>query len=195
MTNDKEILAQYREELEIKINDIFTWALCEAAVTEMTKTVRDNDTNKMSINQLYSLFRLQIIPERNKFIAESIFWYHSGTERNCRGRVDKNITNRKFANFTTFTPAELIASKFSSLIERSTGNYELKKKFRNSNMTIETITDIISEYMYDRVNDSNSSNGGRDIKHVQERPQKRSWSEKHSYDKHKRRPKHQRKNI
>ena len=32
--------------------------------------------------------------------------------------------------------------------------------------------------MYDRLNDSNNSNDGRDIKHVQERPQKRKWHEK-----------------
>ena len=67
MTTDKEILADYRDELEIKIKDIFIWALGEAAVTEMTKTVRDNDPNKMNINQLYTLFRLHFIPERNKF--------------------------------------------------------------------------------------------------------------------------------
>ena len=58
MTTDKESLPKFREELEIKINDVFIWALGEAAVTEMTKTVRDNDTNKMNINQLYALFRL-----------------------------------------------------------------------------------------------------------------------------------------
>ena len=41
--------------------------------------------------------------------------------------------------------------------------------------------------MYDRLNYSNKSNNGRDIKHVQERPQKK-WHEKTSYDKNKRRP-------
>ena len=45
-------------------------------------------------------------------------------------------------------------------------------------MTMETITDLIHEYMFDRLNDSNNSNDGRDIKHVQERPQKRKWYEK-----------------
>ena len=58
-------------------------------------------------------------------------------------------------------------------------------------MTIETITDLIHEYMYDRLNDSNNSNDGRNIKHVQERPRKRKWSEKISYDKNKKRPEYQ----
>ena len=43
MTTDKEILPKFRDEMEVKIKDIFIWALGEAAVTEMTKTVRDND--------------------------------------------------------------------------------------------------------------------------------------------------------
>ena len=40
-------------------------------------------------------------------------------------------------------------------------------------MTIETITDLIPEFMYDRLNDSNNSNDGRNVKHVQGRPQKK----------------------
>ena len=36
---------------------------------------------------------------------------------------------------------------------------------------------------------------GGDIKHVQGRPQKRKWSEKPCYDKHKRRPEYQRENY
>ena len=72
MTNDKEIIPEHREELEVKTKDIFIWALGEAAVTEMTKTVRDNGPNKMNINQLYSLFRLHFIPERNNFMAGQI---------------------------------------------------------------------------------------------------------------------------
>ena len=39
-------------------------------------------------------------------------------------------------------------------------------------MTIETISDLIHEYMYDWVNDSNNSNDGRNVKHVQDRPLK-----------------------
>ena len=107
------------------------------------------------------------------------------------GSDNKNKHTEKNCEFDNVTPAELIASKFLSLIGRSTGDYELKKKIRKSNMTIETITDLIHEYMYDRLNDSNNSNDGRNIKHVQERPRKRKWSEKTSYDKNKKRPEYQ----
>ena len=50
MTTDKEIIEQYRDEMEIKIKDIFIWVLGEKAATEMTKTFRDNDPNKMINN-------------------------------------------------------------------------------------------------------------------------------------------------
>ena len=59
-------------------------------------------------------------------------------------------------------------------------------------MTIETIFDLIHEYMYDRLNDSNNSNDGRNVKHVQERPQRRKRSEKSGYERNKKRPEYQR---
>ena len=192
MTTNKEILEEYREELEIKMNDFFIWSLGEEAVTEMTKTKRDNDPNKMNINQLYSLFRLHFIPDRNKFHSRVDFFgiirEPNETAEDVWTRIPQTQKNCEFDNVT---PAELIASKFLSLIGRSTGDYELKKKIRKSNMTIETITDLLHEYMYDRLNDSNNSNDGRNVKHVQERPQKRKWSKKCSYERNKKRPEYQ----
>ena len=58
-------------------------------------------------------------------------------------------------------------------------------------MTIETTTALIHEHMYDRLNDSNNSNDGKEIKHVQERPYKRKWTEKTDADKMKKRPEYQ----
>ena len=121
------------------------------------------------------IFSVDFTREPNE-TAEDVWTRILQTDKNCE--------------FDNVTPAELIASKFLSLIGRSTGDYELKKKTRKSNMTIETITDLIHEYMYDRLNDSNNSNDGRNIKHVQERPRIK-WSEKASYDKNKKRPEYQ----
>ena len=73
MTTDKEIIEESKEELEIKIKDIFIWVLGEEAVTEMTKTVRDNDPNKFNINQLYSLFRLTSSQKGTSSTSEQIF--------------------------------------------------------------------------------------------------------------------------
>ena len=47
-------------------------------------------------------------------------------------------------------------------------------------MTIEALTDIVHEYMYDRLNVSSISNDGREAQHIQERQCKRKWSEKFS---------------
>ena len=46
--------------------------------------------------------------------------------------------------------------------------------------------------MYDRENELINSNDGKEIKHVQERPYKRKWTEKTDQDKLKRRPENQR---
>ena len=192
MTTDREILENYRNDLEHRIKDLFIWALGESAITEMTRTVRDNDPNRMDINQLYSLFRLHFIPERNKFHSRADF---SGITREKYESAEDVWTRilqvEKNCESENVTPAELIASKFLSVIGRSTGDYELKKKIRKSDMTIETIRALIHEHMYDRLNDSNNSNDGKEIKHVQERPYKRKWTEKTDADKMKKRPEFQ----
>ena len=41
ITNSKEILLQYRDQLEEEIKDVFIWAIGQSAITEMTKTVRE----------------------------------------------------------------------------------------------------------------------------------------------------------
>ena len=74
MTTDSETLQNYRDDLEHRIKDLFIWALGESAITEMTRTNRDNDPNRMHINQLYSLFRLHFIRERNKFHSRADFF-------------------------------------------------------------------------------------------------------------------------
>ena len=60
----------------------------------------------------------------------------------------------KNCEFETITAAELIASKFVFFIGKSTGDYELKKKIRKSDMSIEAITVAIHEYIYEKLNES-----------------------------------------
>ena len=98
MTTDRELLPNYRDDLEHRIKDLFIWALGESAITEMTRTVRDNDPNKMDINQLYSLFRLHFIPERNKFHSRGDFFgitreKYENERRNELYRVIEKIRN------------------------------------------------------------------------------------------------------
>ena len=179
MTTDREILQNYGNDLEHRIKDIFIWALGESAVTEMTRTVRDNDPNRMDINQLYSLFRLHFIPEQNKFHSRADFFGITKEKHETAEDVWTRILKvGKNCELEYVTPAELSAIKFLSVIGITTGDCELKKEIRKSDMTVETITALIHEHMYDRINDSNNSNDGRDMRHVQERPYKRKSTDK-----------------
>ena len=74
ITTGREIIQQYRDDLDHRIRALFIWALGESAITEMAKTFRDNDPNKMDINQLYSLFCLHFILNRNKFHSRADFF-------------------------------------------------------------------------------------------------------------------------
>ena len=65
MTNTKEILPQFRDQLELEINDIFLLAIGQTAITDMTKTVREREPSSLPLHKLYTLFRLHFTPERN----------------------------------------------------------------------------------------------------------------------------------
>ena len=56
--------------------------------------------------------------------------------------------------FETITAAQLLASKCLSVIGKSTGDYDLKKKIRKSDMSVEAITEALHEHMYEKLNDS-----------------------------------------
>ena len=115
MTTDREILQNYRDDLEHRIKDLFFWAPCELAITEMTSTVRDNAP--IQFNQLYSLFRLHFIPERNKFHsrAES-FEITRDKYETAKDVRTRNLHVEKNCEFENVTPAQLMASKFLSVI-------------------------------------------------------------------------------
>ena len=104
--------------------------------TEATLT---NDLNKINMDKLYSPFCLQFIPERNKFHGRADFFgmvrERNETAQDIWTRIKQTEKNYKIDNVT---PAEVIASKITFLVGRSTRDYDLKKKIGKSNMTIET---------------------------------------------------------
>ena len=123
MTTDREILQNYRDDLEHQIKDMFISALGESAITEMTRTVRDNDPNRIGINQLYSLFRLHFIPERNKFHSRADFFGITREKHETAEDIWTRILKvEKNCEFENVTPAELLALKFLSVFGRSTGD-------------------------------------------------------------------------
>ena len=157
MTINREILPNYRDDLEHHIKDLFIWALGESAITEMTGTVRDNDPNKMDINQLYSLFRLHSIPKRNKFHSRADFF---GITRKKTGnggrRVFKDITSGKELRVRKCDTSRINSIKISIRDRWINWRLRIKKENSNSDMTIETQTALLHEHMYDRLNDSNN---------------------------------------
>ena len=50
MTNSKkEVLPQFRDQLELEIKDIFLWAIGQSAMTERTKLVREREPSALPI--------------------------------------------------------------------------------------------------------------------------------------------------
>ena len=170
MTNDKEIFEEYRERLELEIKDTFVWALGETAIQEMTRTVRGREPTTLPLHRLYSLFRIHFIPERNKYHSRADFFNIQREPGESAADIWKRILEiEKKCEFEDITAAELLASKFLSVIGKSTGDYELKKKIKKSDYSIDAITDAIHEHMYEKLNESSESQDGRRIKHIQER--------------------------
>ena len=129
MTNNKEILPQFRDQLELGIKNILLWAIGQTAITEMTKTVQEREPSSLPLYKLYTLFRLHFTPERNVQHSRANFFDLKRGNGESAAEVWKRIPEvEKNCEFEAITAAELLASKFLSLIGKSTGDYELKKK-------------------------------------------------------------------
>ena len=74
MTNNNEILPQFRDQLELEIKDIFLWAIGQSSIREMTKTVREREPLSLPLHKLYTLFPLHFTPERNVQHSRAIFF-------------------------------------------------------------------------------------------------------------------------
>ena len=121
----------------------------------MTKTIREREPSSLALYKLYTLFRLHFTPERNVQHSRADFFDLKREDGESAADVWKRILEiERNCEFETITAAELLASKFLSVIGKSTGDYDLKKKIRKSDMLVEAITDAILEYTYDKLNDS-----------------------------------------
>ena len=74
MTNSKEVLPQYRDQLEEETKGVFIWAIGQSALLEMTKTVREREPTSLPLYRLYALFRLHFVPERKKHHSRADFF-------------------------------------------------------------------------------------------------------------------------
>ena len=153
----------------------------------MSKTFREREPSSLLLYKLYTIFRLHFTPERSVQHSKADFFDLKRKDGETAADVWKRILEiEKNCEFETITAAELLASKFLSVIKKSTGDYDLKKKIRKSDISVEAITDAKIEYTYDKINDSPETNevekirylNKRKIKPMKEQPEKPTNSKK-----------------
>ena len=111
MTNSKEVLPQYRDQLEVEIQDVFILAIGQSALTEMTKTIREKEPTPLPLYRLYALFRLHFIPERKKHHSRANFFNLKREPGETAAETWKRILEiGKNCEFEEITAAELLAS-------------------------------------------------------------------------------------
>ena len=184
MTNSNEKLGQFRDQLELETKDTFLWAIGQSALTEMTKTVGDREPSALPLYRLYTLIRLHFTPEKNVQHCRADFFDLKRETNETAADLWKRILDvEKNCEFETITAAELIASNFLSLIGTFTGDYELKKKIRKNDMSIEAITGAIHENVYEKLNESSETEEEKKIRHVDKRKLKSSEKQTKRYSK------------
>ena len=152
MTNSKEVLPQYRDQLEEEMKDVFIWAIGQSALTEMTRSVRERESKSLPLHRLYALFRLHIIPEWNKHHGRADFF---NLERTWRiGSSYLETYPEKNCEVEEPTAAELVATKFFPVIRKTTVDNNLKKKIKKGDMSVHALPDTIYEYKYEKMNES-----------------------------------------
>ena len=106
-------------------------------------------------------------PERNVHHSRADFFELKREEGESAADVWKRIlTIERNCEFETITAVELLASKFLSVIGKSTGDYDLKKKIRKSDMSVEVITDALHEHMYEKLNCSPETEEEKKIRYL-----------------------------
>ena len=123
----------------------------------MTKTVREGEPSSLPLHKLYSLFRLHFTPERNVHHGRADFFELKREAESAADVWKRILAIERNCEFEAITAAEILASKFLSVIGKSTGDYDLRKKIRRSDMSVEAITEALHEHMYEmyeKLNDS-----------------------------------------
>ena len=128
-------------------------------------TVREREPSSLPLHKFYTLFQLHFIPERN---VQHLYFFDLKREYGeSAADVWKPILEvEKNWEFETITAAELLASKFLSVIGKSTGDYDLKKK-----ATVEAIFEAVHRYMYEKTTDSPKTEDEKKIRYLKKERQ------------------------
>ena len=102
--------------------------------------------------------------------AEPIFSTRNGASATV---VWKRILEvERNCEFETITAAQILTSKFLSVIGKSTGDIDFKKKVRKSDMSVEALTEALHEYMYEKLNNSPETEDQKKIRYLNKRKTK-----------------------
>ena len=100
-------------------------------------------------------------PQQSRF-----FQSKTRTRRiSCRN-VETHSRNREELRIRRNNGSRSARTKFLSVIGKTTGDNDLKKKIKKGDMSVEAITDTIHEYMYEKMKESKNSKEETKIKHV-----------------------------
>ena len=171
MKNIKEEMPQYRDQQETERKDIFLLLIGRNAIKEMTKTVREREPSSLPLYKLVTLFRTQFTPNVQNMRAN--FFDSKREDGESAPDLWKRILEvKKNCEFETITAAELLASKCFSFIGKSTGDYDLRKKIRKTDMSVEEITEALDEYRYEKLNDSPETEDEKKNRYLHKRRQR-----------------------
>ena len=95
MTNNKEILPEYREQLETEIKDKFLWAIGQNAITEITKTVREREPSSLPLKIIH-IVQTAFHTGKKRPTQQSLFLRpQTGRRRICGGCMETNTRSRE----------------------------------------------------------------------------------------------------
>ena len=133
------------------------------------KNSKRKRTKLATVTQAIHNIRTTFYNREKRTTQQSRFLRPKERKRRISSRCMETKKWKKTCEFEAITATELLASNFPSLVGKSTGDYELKKKFRKSDMSVETITDILHEYMYEKLNDSPQTEEEKRIRYLNKR--------------------------
>ena len=96
MTDSKEILPQFRDQLELEIKDTFLWAIGQSALTEITKTLRERKPSALpTATQIVHFIPFVLYTRKRCTTLQGRFFQPKKNKRNSRGRMEKDPRRRK----------------------------------------------------------------------------------------------------
>ena len=147
-----------------KKKHVFILAIGQSAITEMTNSVWKKELSSLPLDFTHFSDYTSFLNRRNSTVTTFNLERKPGESATDTWKRILEIV--KNCEFETLTAAELLASNFVSVIWKTRGDNDMKKKIKNVDMSVGAITDTIREFMYEKTNEFKDSDEETNIKHV-----------------------------